>query len=100
RTLLEMKKYRYLEQIIEMQSPKDFEAVVVAVTRFGLFVELKGLQIQGLVHASQLSSGRAHYQHPGELRVGKTVFRQGTIMQVRPLSVNFDKRQIDFAPVK
>jgi ribonuclease R len=100
RTLLEMKKYRYLEQIIEMQSPKDFEAVVVTVVRFGLFVELKGLQIQGLVHASQLSSGRAHYQHPGELRAGKTVFRQGTIMQVSPVSVNFDKRQIDFAPVK
>ena len=98
RNLLEIKKYRYLEQQVEQQSPKVYDAVVMAVMRFGVFVELSDLQVQGLVHVSQLSNSHVRYHHPGELRAGKTTYRQGTPMRVRPVGVDFDKRKIDFVP--
>ena len=98
RNLMEIKKYRYLEQQVAQQSPRVYDAVVMAVMRFGIFVELTDLQVQGLVHVSQLSSARVSYKHPGELRAGKITYRQGTTLKVRPVSVDFDKRRIDFVP--
>ena len=99
RALMEIKKYRYLEQMIKDGKPEPLNAVVVAVMNFGIFVEIVNLQIQGLVHVSQLSD--VFVQHDRglqELRAGKKSYRVGTPIQVIPASVDFDKRKIDFVP--
>jgi len=53
--LIEIKKYRFLEQQVVRRKPEIYEAVVVKVKNFGMFVELTRLRIQGLVHISSVS---------------------------------------------
>ena len=43
---------------------ETFRGIVAGVTPFGLFVELEGLYIQGLVHVSKL--GRDYYDYKPE----------------------------------
>lgn len=79
-----------------------FDGIVVAVTGFGLFVELKDLFVEGLVHISAL--GDDYYRHEptrhrlvGE-RTGQ-VYRLTDPLQVRVLRVDLDARSIDLEPV-
>lgn len=100
KNLLEIKKYRFLEQQIVRRQPKVYDAIVVRVKNFGLFVELTQLQVQGLVHVSTLSREFVHYDEQRQvLRAGKVTFTLGTRLRVFPARVDFDKRQIDFAVV-
>lgn len=101
RDLLEIKKYRFLAQQVEAGKPLVYEAVVVKVANFGLFVELDDLDVQGLVHVSTLSETFVRFD-PGAraLRVGKDVYKVGTRMRVFAGRVDFDKRRIDFVPGK
>ncbi len=99
RTLDEIKKYRYLEQQLAEGQPRAWPAVVVAVMNFGAFVELVDLQIQGLVHVSALSKEFVVFDRGAHvLRAGRTEYRVGTRLSVRPANVNFEKRKIDFVP--
>lgn len=101
RDLLEIKKYRFLAQQLEQDKPQEYEAVVVKVANFGLFVELDDLDIQGLVHVSTLSESFVRFDAGARaLRVGKEVYKVGTRLRVTATRVDFDKRKIDFAPVR
>ena len=97
RELLEIKKYRFLAQQIEQHDIRVYDAVVVKVMNFGLFVELDGLAVQGLVHVSAISDAFVRFD-PGAkaLRAGADVYKLGTRLQVLPVKVDFDKRRIDF----
>ena len=97
RELLEIKKYRFLAQQIERQDVRVYDAVVVKVMNFGLFVELDGLGVQGLVHVSAISDAFVRFD-PGAkaLRAGAEVFKLGTRLKVSAVKVDFDKRRIDF----
>ncbi len=98
KNLLEIKKYRFLEQQIVRKQPQIYDAIVVRVKNFGLFVELTQLQVQGLVHVSTLSREFVNYDEQRQvLRAGKVTFTLGTRLRVLPARVDFDKRQIDFA---
>ena len=100
RNLAEIKKYRYLEHQLTTESIEHYDAVVVSVVNFGLFVEIPGLQIQGLVHVSELSEQFVRYSKSTQsLRAGKEHYRVGAKLRVQPVRVDFDKRQIDFVPV-
>jgi ribonuclease R len=97
RSLLEIKKYRYLAEQSEKQPPETYDAVVVNVMNFGLFVELIELQIQGLVHVSSLSDQFVRFnKERGRLEAGKNTFKLGDRLQVRVAKVDFDKRRVDF----
>lgn len=99
KALIEIKKYRFLEQIVRQDPPKLWDAVVVHAANFGLFVELMDLQVQGLVHVSALSKGYVQYDaHQGALKAGPIRYARGTRLKVRVAGVDFDKRQIDFVP--
>ncbi|MGQ9661638.1 MAG: ribonuclease R [Kiritimatiellia bacterium] len=99
RTVDEVKKYRYLEGLLAKGESRVFDAVVVAVTRFGLFAELVDLQLQGLIHVSTLSRGFARFSRKGNyLRDGNKVYTIGHRLPVRVAKVNVDLRQIDFTP--
>ncbi|AEF55465.1 ribonuclease R [Marinomonas posidonica] len=85
-------------QYVEQHLGDAFDGVVTAVTSFGLFVELQGLFVDGLVHISGL--GQDYFVHDiehqaiiGE-RTGR-VFRLGDRLKVRVASVNLEQRKID-----
>lgn len=98
RELLEIKKYRFLAHQLETHKLRVYEAVVVKVMNFGLFVELDELDIQGLLHVSALSDQFVRFE-PGTkaLRAGNMVYKQGTRVRVTVTGVDFEKRRIDFA---
>ncbi|TPE54486.1 ribonuclease R [Maribrevibacterium harenarium] len=88
-------KCQYVEQHIGMQ----FDGVITAVTPFGIFVELQGIYVEGLVHISAL--GQDYFIHDPELqsivgeRTGKR-YRLGDKVQVEVAQVNLEQRKIDF----
>jgi len=98
RELLEIKKYRFLAQQIEQRNVRDYDAVVVKVMNFGLFVELDRLAVQGLLHVSAISEAFVRFDPAAKaLRAGQDLYKLGTRLKVIPVKVDFDKRRIDFA---
>lgn len=78
---------------------ESFPGVITAVTGFGLFVELKDIFVEGLVHVTALPGDYYHFdpiQHrlSGE-RSGRA-FRLGDSVEVKVMRVNLDERKIDF----
>lgn len=77
----------------------EFDALVTGVVDFGLFVQAKGLQIDGLVHVSALGSDYFSRDSSGYRLVGARsgrVFRLGDHLRVRLINVVIDERKIDF----
>ena len=98
RELLEIKKYRFLAQQIEQRNVRVYDAVVVKVMNFGLFIELDGLGVQGLLHCSAISEAFVRFDPAAKaLRAGQDLYKLGTRLKVIPVKVDFDKRRIDFA---
>jgi ribonuclease R len=80
-----------------------YSGVIASVTGFGLFVELRDLYIEGLVHISSLPGDyyryeAAHQQLVGE-RSGKT-FRLGGKVTVQIARVDLDDKRIDLELLK
>lgn len=75
-----------------------FEGVVSAVTGFGLFVELKDVYVEGLVHVTELPNDYYHFDPISHTlsggRAGR-VFRLGNHVTVRVVRVDTDERKID-----
>lgn len=87
-------------QYVEQHLGEPFDGVVTAVTPFGLFVELQGLFVDGLVHISGL--GQDYFVHDIERQaiIGERtnrVFRLGDTLKVIVASVNLDQRKIDLS---
>ena len=99
RMLVEIKKYRYLEQILASGKPVVFDAVVGKCTSYGLFVDLPDLAIGGMVHVSKLSQTFVRWDSfREELTDGRQSWQVGTKMKVRVAVVDFAQRKIDFEP--
>jgi ribonuclease R len=82
---------------------ESYVGVVAAVVPFGLFVELEGLYIEGLVHISSLKND--YYVHEASqhrLRGERTgrVYTLGQKLRVRVARVNLDERKIDLEPIE
>ena len=78
---------------------EEFDALVTGVVDFGLFVQVKGMQVDGLVHVSSLGSDYFTRDSSGYRLVGqrsKRVFRLGDHLRVRLINVVIDERKIDF----
>ena len=76
-----------------------FPGVVTGVTDFGLFVQLEGLQVDGLVHVANL--GRDYYRYEEDRRalVGERSGERYTLgdkLTVRVARVDPSERKIDF----
>jgi len=75
-----------------------FDGTVSAVTGFGLFIELDGVYIEGLVHISSLGNDYYHFDPVGHRLSGKrtgTVYRLADRVRVRVTRVDIDERKID-----
>ena len=80
-----------------------FEGIITAVTAFGLFVELRGVFVEGLVHVTSLRNDYYHFDPVGHRLRGERsgqVYRLGDRLTVRVARVDLDERKIDFEPVE
>ncbi len=75
-----------------------FDGVISAVTSFGLFVELSGLYIEGLVHISALNNDYFHFDPIKHRLTGERTrvsYRLGDPIKVKLVRVDLDDRKID-----
>jgi len=80
-----------------------FDGVISSVTAFGLFVELKDIFIEGLVHVASLDKDFFHYDPAGLSLKGERTgitYRMGDVVKVVVARVNLDDRKIDLEIVK
>lgn len=78
---------------------EEYDGVITGVTRFGLFVELDNLFVEGLVHITWLPDYFIFYPERFCLvgqRTGQT-YRLGDRVRVRVDNVSLARQQIDFA---
>ncbi|TGD75607.1 ribonuclease R [Mangrovimicrobium sediminis] len=76
----------------------EFEGVISAVTSFGLFVELKDLYIEGLVHVTGLPGDYYQFDQAKQRLTGERSgrsFQLGGAVRVQVARVDLDDRKID-----
>ncbi len=98
RDALHWKKVLFLKD----REGEVFSGHIGGVTAFGLFVQLDGIFVDGLVHISELADDyyvhdEARHTLTGE-RSGR-VWRLGDAITVRLLRVNLDAMQLELTPV-
>ena len=102
RGLLEIKKYRLLEEELNSHEIVDYEAVVAKCTPFGCFVEIPDIAVSGLVHVSLLSNRFVRFNESDQSlsAPGGGSWHVGDKMKVHVAKVDFRQRRIDFVPVR
>jgi ribonuclease R len=73
--------------------------VVTSVTGFGLFVELKDIYVEGMVHITALPADYYHFESVYHRLVGERSgrsYRLGDSIEVVVARVDLDERKIDF----
>ncbi|MCZ6500933.1 MAG: ribonuclease R [Gammaproteobacteria bacterium] len=73
--------------------------VITGVTKFGLFVELDDVFVEGLVHVSTLVGDYFHYDQASQCLIGGrtgTSYSLGDIVSVQVARVDVDERKVDF----
>lgn len=76
-----------------------FKGIISGVTGFGLFVELKDIYVEGLVHVSSLTSDYYHFDEVRHRLVGEKsglAFALGDEVTVSVAKVDLDDRKLDF----
>ncbi len=82
---------------------EEFDAVATGVTDFGVFVQLKGLQVDGLVHVSSLPRDYFRFHEADRMLVGEKTGQRygiGDELRVRLVRVDSSERKIDFELVE
>ncbi|ASP38377.1 ribonuclease R [Bacterioplanes sanyensis] len=95
RDVVDFLKCEYIREHIG----EEFEGVISAVTGFGLFVELKDVYVEGLVHVSSLQNDFYQFDPVKHRLTGERTrrsFRLGDSVWVRVVAVNLDDRKVDF----
>lgn len=78
---------------------QEFDGIITNVTGFGLFVELRSIYVEGLVHVTALKNDYYHFDPKKHRLQGErtgTLYRLGDAIKVRVARVNLDNRQLDF----
>jgi len=78
---------------------EKFEGVISSVTGFGIFVELKDIYVEGLVHVSAFKNDYYHFDPAHHRMVGertRKIYRLGDPIEVLVTRVDLDDKKIDF----
>jgi ribonuclease R len=78
---------------------EEFDGTISGVTNFGLFVTLDGLNIDGLVHITELGRDYFHYDAGRHALIGERtgrVFQLAGRIRVRVARVDMEQTKIDF----
>ena len=90
---------RYRSAWMEQHVGSQFDGVISGVTSFGLFVELTGSKVNGLVHVTQLPQDFYHFDPLRKSLQGERMglaFRLGDPVRVLVLRASVEDRRIDF----
>lgn len=90
---------RYRSAWMEKHVGDEFDGVVSGVTNFGLFVELAGSKVNGLVHVTQLPHDYFHFDPLRRSLSGERTglrFRLGDPVRVLVLKASVEDKRIDF----
>jgi ribonuclease R len=86
----------------EFMRPKvgeEFDAVATGIAEFGVFVQLKGIQVDGLVHVTSLPRDYFRFHEGDRTLVGERTGMRlsiGDELRVRLIRVDSAERKIDF----
>lgn len=97
-----IKKVEFFQRQIASKKPQQFQAIVVDVRSFGLFVELPEIMTSGMIHVNSLPEDFYLFDAVKLCFTGRRTKRRykvGDRMSVVVARVDGQKRQIDFAPV-
>lgn len=78
----------------------EFEGIVSGVTRYGLYVEINDLLVEGMIHVRDLEDDFYGYDEKKYALVGRrsgTQYRLGDSVHLKVIRVNPEAREIDFA---
>jgi ribonuclease R len=78
---------------------EKFEGVISSVTGFGIFVELKDIYVEGLVHVTSFKNDYYHFDAAHHRLVGERshkIYRLGDSVEVLVARVDLDDKKIDF----
>ena len=78
---------------------EEFEGLISGVTNFGIFVELKDVFVEGLVHITALGNDYYHFDPVHHRLTGertRQTFRLADEVSVRVARVDLDEARIDF----
>lgn len=92
-------KCHYMQQHLG----EEFDGIISAVTEFGLFVTLKDLYVDGMLHVSQLGDDFFVYNQPSQSLIGQSrgqVFGLGDEVRIKVAGVQLEERKIDFELVR
>jgi ribonuclease R len=97
RQLIEIKKYRFLQQQLDEKKPIEYRSVVAKCTNYGVFIDIPDLAMGGMIHISNLSSQFVRFNPANEsLSAGSAIYRVGSVLQVQVAKVDFNQRRADF----
>lgn len=100
RALIEIKKFRFLQQQLDEGRPVVYGAVISRVTNYGLFVDITDLQLSGLVHIATISESFVRYDRACEcLEADGRRYKLGDRVRVQVVKVDFTPRHADFVLV-
>ena len=95
RDIVNLKKCQYVADKVG----EKYHGMVTSVHAFGLFVELREIFVEGLVHVSSLEDDFYQYEEDRHRLIGMNRRREFTIgkpLQVTVHKVDLDRREIDF----
>ncbi len=81
---------------------ETYVGIITGVTGFGLFVALREIYVEGLIHISTLGEDYFHFDAQHYRIVGdrsKETFQLGDEIEIKVMNVNLDERKIDFERV-
>ncbi len=96
RELMEWKKVKFMQDRVG----EDFDGLIISVTKYGLFVELTDLFIEGLVPLNTLSDDRYTYHENTREIIGqrnRKIFRLGQKVRVLVDRIDPVEKKIQFA---
>jgi ribonuclease R len=99
RELLEWKKVKFMAERVG----EDFDGLIISVTKFGMFVELNELFIEGLVPLSSMTDDRYIFNDSTKQIIGQRTRKQYSLGDpIRVLVDRIDRmqRRIQFAVVE
>ena len=95
RDIVNLKKCQYVADKVG----EKYHGMVTSVHAFGLFVELREIFVEGLVHVSSLEDDFYQYEEDRHRLIGtnrRREFTIGTPLQVIVHKIDLDRREIDF----
>lgn len=95
RESVKLKQVEYIRRHVGDQ----FEGVISGVTKFGVFVELSEVLVEGMVHVRDLDDDYYEYDERTYRLVGRytgKVYKLGDPVEVIVAAANVEKREVDF----